>query len=413
MQNVLIEKPYQFMPRFKPSWPQSLYCKWGLFKGSLNRIQGVSDCEIRNIDRLRESLSAGHGIMLIPNHPRPADPMVMCYLVRQAPCNFYAMASWHLCNQGWFVKNVIRVMGAFSINREGLDRQAVDHAIEILQTAERPLVIFPEGTTSRTNDQLMSLMEGPSFIARTAAKRRAKQNGGKVVVHPIGIKYLYQGDLKAACNPILSRIEKKLIWRPEPDMPLVERVTKVGNGLLTLKELEHGINEPIGTHRERQTALVNRLLCPLEEEWLGSEQSEDGIAVRIKTLRMKIFPQMTRNELPQEERKRRWKQLEDAYLAQQIDCYPENYVVDYPTVDRILETVEKFEEDLTDHCTVHGDLKVIIDIGEPIEVGTQRVRRVTAAPLMTEIREKLEAKLLELQTESKIYQENQSPLVVH
>ena len=120
---------------------------------------------------------------------------------------------------------------------------------------------------------------------------------------------------------------------------------------------------------------------------------------------MKIFPEMARNELAHDERKRRWKQLEDTYLAHQIDCYPENYVVDNPTVDRILETVEKFEEDLTDNCTVHGNLKVIIDICPAIEVGTQRVRGVTEDPLMTAIRESLESKLLELQSESRPFSE--------
>ena len=107
---------------------------------------------------------------------------------------------------------------------------------------------------------------------------------------------------------------------------------------------------------------------------------------------MKIFPEMTRSKLPEQERKRRWKQLEDTYLAQQIDCYPENYVIDHPSVDRILETVEKFEEDLTDQCTIHGNLKVIIDVCEPIEVCTQRVRGVAEDPLMTAIRESLTEK---------------------
>ena len=209
MQNVLIEKPYQFVPRIKATWPQTLYCKFGMFKRPLRKLQGVEDFEIRNVDLLRRSLSAGHGIMITPNHPRMADPMAVCYLAQQTPCNFYAMASWHLFNQGWLTRTTIRLMGAFSVNREGLDRQAVDHAIEILQTAERPLVIFPEGTTSRTNDQLMSLMEGPAFIARTAAKRRAKHVGGKVVVHPVGIKYVFQGDVHAAGDDVLTQIEEK------------------------------------------------------------------------------------------------------------------------------------------------------------------------------------------------------------
>ena len=107
-------------------------------------MQGVVKFECRNLDLLRQSLNQGHGVLLTPNHPRMADPMVMCYLAQQMPCNFYAMASWHLFNQGWFARWVIRLMGAFSVNREGLDRQAVDEAIEILQSADRPLLIFPK-----------------------------------------------------------------------------------------------------------------------------------------------------------------------------------------------------------------------------------------------------------------------------
>ena len=249
----------------------------------------------------------------------------------------------------------------------------------------------------------MSLMEGPAFIARTAAKRRAKANGGKVIVHPIGIKYVFEGDIEQACDRVLSKLETKYLnWKPQRDLPLIDRLVKVGNGLLTLKELQYGITEPNGTHRQRQDAMVNRLLEPLEEEWLGGKQNE-GIAIRIKNLRMKIFPEMTRSELADAERKRRWKQLEDTYLAQQIDCYPENYVIGNPTIDRILETAEKFEEDATDNCTIHGHLKAIIDICEPIEVCTQRVRGVSEDPLMTQIRISLENKLVQMQSESRTY----------
>ena len=403
MQNVFIEKPYEFVPRIKTAWPQHWYCKLGLFRRPLRKLQGVVDYECRNVERLQKSIADGHGVLLAPNHPRTADPMAMCYLAQQTPCNFYAMASWHLFNQGWFSKWVIRLMGAFSVNREGLDRQAIDEAIEILQTAERPLVIFPEGTTSRTNDRLMSLMEGPAFIARTAAKRRAKAGGGKVVVHPVGIKYVFQGDLEETCERVFSKLETEYLnWQPNTDMCLIDRLIKVGDGLLALKEQQYSITNSNGTHRQRQDAMVDRLLGPLEVEWLGSKQ-DDGIAIRIKNLRMKIFPEMTRNDLPVKERKRRWQQLEDTYLAQQIDCYPENYVIENPTVDRILETVEKFEEDMTDQCTIHGQLKAILWIDDPIEVSTQRVRGVTEDPLMAEIRQRLEILLASLATESAPY----------
>ena len=165
MHKVLIEKPYEFIGPVTATWPQTLYTKSGLFKPSLNKLQGVFDHECRNLDKLRSSIDAGHGIMMCPNHSRIADPMVFCHVAKETPFNFYAMASWHLFNQDWFSKHFIRMMGAFSVNREGLDRKAIDYAINILQTAERPLLLFPEGTTSRTNDRLMALMDGPSFLS--------------------------------------------------------------------------------------------------------------------------------------------------------------------------------------------------------------------------------------------------------
>jgi 1-acyl-sn-glycerol-3-phosphate acyltransferase len=404
MQQVLIEKPYTFVPAFRSRWPARWFSRLGLFRGTLRKTHGVIEHECRNLNRLRDSIRAGHGIMLCGNHARMADPVVMGYVARETPSEFYIMASWHLFNQGWFTKFMLRMLGAFSVNREGLDRQAIDEAVRILQTAERPLLIFPEGTTSRTNDQLMALMEGPAFIARTAAKRREKENGGKVVVHPVGIKYIYEGDLERSANKVLSDIEHRLTWQPSPHLPLVERLIKVGNGLLTLKELEYHVTVPPGsTLRQRQTAMVNRLLEPLEKEWLGASRS-DGIAVRIKNLRMKIFPEMSRSVLPDEERKRRWDHLRDTYLAQQIDCYPDQYVTRHPSIDRILETIEKFEEDMTDTCRIHGNLRVIIDIGEPIEVSGQRDRSSTDGdPLMNEIRSRLESMLGELQKESRMY----------
>ena len=404
-EGVFIEKPYQFVPPITAAWPLKILLTLGVHRYAM-RKHGVAQTEVRNADRLKQSVSEGHGVLLTPNHPRTSDPIVMCELIAATGIPFYMMASWHLFNQSTRDTIAIRTTGAFSVNREGFDKTAVDYAIKVLQNAERPLLIFPEGTTSRTNDQLMALMDGPAFIARTAAKRRAKSSdenssSGKVVVHPIGIRYLFDGDLKAACEPVLASIEDKLTWRPQPDQPIVDRIIKIGDALLRLKELQYGIlPDNQLSLKERQNNLVNRLLCPLEEEWLG-KTSDAGIAIRIKNLRVKTFPDLSLNKLPAAERKRRWHQLEDTYLAQQVDCYPEQYLAENPSVDRILETVEKFEEDLTDRSRIHRPMRVIIDVGEAIEVSPKRQRGATVDPLSDEIRTRLEAMLKSLQTESR------------
>ena len=403
--SIFIERPYRFVPAFKTSWPQWLLTKLKLHRISLRHREGVWDCEVRGAEKLRASIDAGHAVLMTPNHPRLADPANMHNLALKAGCPLYFMASWHLFNHGAFTRFMVRLMGAFSVNREGMDRAAIDHAIAILKTAERPLVIFPEGTTSRTNDQLMSLMDGPSFIARTAAKRRAKDNlgSGKVVVHPVAIKYVFQGDIDKTCDAALTDIEQRLSWTPQSDMPLVDRIVKVGDALLKVKEMQYGCEVSEGTSlRQRQTNMVEHLLQPLEQEWLGEVQ-QGGIQIRIKNLRVKIFPDMIGDRLELAERKRRWDHLERTYLVQQVDCYPEQYLAENPSVDRILETVEKFEEDFTDKCRVHGHLKAITVVGDPIEVSPKRVRGASADPLMEQIRECLEAMLLELQTESAQY----------
>lgn len=403
--SIFTEKPYQFVPAIRASWPQRFYTKLKLHRITLRRREGVWDQEVRGAEKLKASIDAGHAVLMTPNHPRLADPAVMHNLALEAGCPLYFMASWHLFNQGWMIRFVIRMMGAFSVNREGMDRTAIDHAIEILKTAERPLVIFPEGTTSRTNGRLMSLMDGPSFIARTAAKRRAKDGlgSGKVVVHPVAIKYVFQGDLKKATEEVLADIERRLSWTPQTEMPLVDRIVKVGDALLKIKELQYHCEVPSGaTLRQRQNNMVNHLLHPLEEEWLGGPQ-DGGIQVRIKNLRVKIFPDMIGSKMDLTERKKRWDHLERTYLAQQIDCYPEQYVTEHPSVDRILETVEKFEEDFTGKCRIHGHLKAITVVGDAIEVSTKRERGLDHDPLMEKIRERLESMLGELQVESKMY----------
>ena len=402
-QSILIEKPYKFIPPIEWHWPQRLLTKCGAFKPLLRNREGVIAHECRHLDRLRNSLKAGHSILLAPNHPRTADPISMFHIAQETPCSLYAMASWHLFHESALTRFMVRLMGAFSVNREGLDRAAVDYAINVLDRAERPLVIFAEGATSRTNDRLMTLMEGPAFIARTAAKRRAKRDGGKVVVHPIAIKYLYQGDIEQACRPVLDEIEHRLTWRPDATVPLIDRIVKIGNALLTLKELQHHVDSETGLSlRQRQSNLVNQLLHPLELEWLG-RTVEGGVATRIKNLRMKIFPEITRAELSSEECARRWMQLENTYLAQQIDCYPGQYLTELRSVDRILETVEKFEEDLSDKCRRHGQLKVILEMGMPIEVSIERDRSAKSDPLISEVQTQLESRLSALQHESRIY----------
>jgi hypothetical protein len=268
----------------------------------------------------------------------------------------------------------------------------------VLKAGRRPLIIFPEGAVTRTNDRLYHFMEGTAFIARNAAKHRAATNPpGKVVVHPVALRYFFGGDIHSAVAGTLEQIERRLSWQPLLQSPLLERVAKMGNALLTLKELEYFGAPQTGTLAERLTGLIERLLAPLEEEWLKNRREGDVIS-RVKALRTAILPEMVNGQISETERARRWRQLTDLYLAQQISLYPPDYIDSPPSAEQLLETVERFEEDLTDQVRIYRPLRAVIAIGEAIEVTADRQRGQAVDPLMVELQHQVEKLLAELKT---------------
>jgi hypothetical protein len=179
---------------------------------------------------------------------------------------------------------------------------------------------------------------------------------------------------------------------------LPQRIVKVGSALLSLKEIEYLHQPQTGTLGERITGLTDRLLGSIETEWMGRAQS-GPVVPRVRNLRTKILPDMVNRRIDAAERTRRWKQLADIYLAQQLACYPPDYLA-RPTVERVLEMIEKLEEDLTDKARLHGHLRVVLDVGEAIEVRPERDRKAPVDPVMTKIQQSLEAMIADLARES-------------
>src|SRR5262249_50263569 len=242
MHPVVVEKPYRHYPPYHGRlWPWLIQ---RFVRRRLRKDFGIVEVECRGLDRLRESMAAGHGVLLAPNHCRPSDPFVVNEVCRQAGTIPQIMASWHLFAPGGLRAFLLRRAGAFSVYREGMDRQALSAAVDILDQARRPLVIFPEGDITRHNDHLNSMMDGTSFIARSGAKKRAERKPeGKVVLHPVAIRYQFRGDINLALHPVLDDIERRLCWTPKRHLDLSDRIYRVGESLLCLKEMEY-IGQP-------------------------------------------------------------------------------------------------------------------------------------------------------------------------
>lgn len=386
MQNILIDKPYAFVPPYPGRfWPALLR---RMARPQLRRKYGIVRLDCRGLKRLSRSMAAGHGILLAPNHCRPCDPLVVLEAAAQAGALVFFAASAHLFMRSRLQAWLLRRAGAFSIYREGMDKASVNAAIEILENALRPLVLFPEGIITRTNERVNPLMEGAAFIARMAAKKRARSGPQtKVVIHPVALRYFFKGRIEEAVEPTLCDLERRLSWCPQKNLPIIERVVKLGGALLGLKEVEYLGKPQDGTIPQRLSRLIDHLLAPMEKEWLNGA-THPNRAVRVKRLRMAILPDMIKGELTERERERRWRLLADTYLVQQLSSYPPDYVRSKPSAERILETVERFEEDLTDDCRAYPPMEAIVQVGEAIEISPDRPRG-GGDPLMTELEKRL------------------------
>ncbi|HEX6963285.1 MAG TPA: 1-acyl-sn-glycerol-3-phosphate acyltransferase [Lacipirellula sp.] len=400
MQTVVIEKPYEFVPPvYSKAWQAVMrhyIPRW------IRKTYGVHSIETRNAERVRQSLDAGNAVLLAPNHSRLSDPLTFADLSRIAKCDLHTMASWHLFMQSKLERFMLRRVGAFSVYREGVDRQSINTAVDILVDGARPLVIFGEGAISRHNDELMPMMDGLAFIARTAAKRREKIPGaGGVVIHPVAIRYFFRGDLEAAVTPVLEEIESHFSWHPQQDKSLIQRLRQIGQALLSLKEIEYFGWARTGDFYERVDNLIEDVLTKLESRWNIREPAE-GVVARVKNLRSAIVPQLLAEDTSPEDRHLFRRQLAACYYVQQMSHYPRNYVrmSEKNIPEHILETVERFEEDFTDRVRVHGPLHAVVQIGEAIPVEGRRERGGGCDPLMEQIRTQITDMLKALASES-------------
>ena len=400
MQNIVIAKTYRFVPpRFSPFWARLI--QWYL-PTYLRRSFGVTSWQCVGADRLLTSLKAGSSVLLASNHCRPCDPMVLGLLAREIARPFHVMASWHLFMQNRVQTFLLPRIGGFSVYREGLDRESLKCATRILAEGRFPLTLFPEGFVTRNNDRLFNLMDGASFLARAAAKQRAaSKSPGKVVVHPVFIRYFFEGDLPATITPVVQKIEARLSWQPQGHLPLRDRIVKAGHAWLALKEIEYLGASQSGGAKERLHRLLDHLLAPLEQEWTAGRSEPDSM-IRIKRLRSAILPDMVHGQTTEEENARRWRQLADLYLAQQLHCYSGDYLAEAPTPERLLETVERYEEDLTDATQPHPPIHAVISVGEAIEAAPTRDRSSDHDPIADELRRQLERILEESKARRRI-----------
>jgi len=196
----------------------------------------------------------------------------------------------------------------------------------------------------------------------------------------------------------LQLLESHLGWEPQTELPLLKRISRVAEGLLAQREERYLGAVQQGGYYDRIEALIIYILSAQEKKWKGEVQQGEYIP-RVKALRPLIVPELTKGALPPDEATSRRQDLYDLNFAQQLCYYPVDYLsgeTGKVTRERVIEMLERLEEDLTDKITMPRRFKLVIEVLDAVEVPAEKLPRgANSDPVMDEVRSRLEANLAE------------------
>ena len=379
-------------------WPPKM-TPWltRLFRGSINRTlirdQRIMNVEVQNIERAKSLVQNDVGVLVTPNHSFHYDSYVLIETAHRVGKPFHFLAAWQVFEMSKpFERWMLQRHGCFSINREGNDKRAFKQAVDILRDGKFPLVVFPEGDIYHINDRTTPFRDGASAIAATAASKAERP----VFALPCALKAFYVRDPSAALESVMSRLEEAIHWRPQRHRSLQERIYRFAEGALALKEIEYLQAPQTGTVSQRASCLANHVLSTLE--------SKHGVAVRasliperVKEVRRAVIAEMERyseKDLNSKEYAALEHDMHDLFFVIQLYSYPGEYVAENPTIERLAETLDKFEEDVlrADFPGIRGERHVVVRFGDPIEIPKRRDGRSA----LSELTSLLESKVQEL-----------------
>jgi 1-acyl-sn-glycerol-3-phosphate acyltransferase len=365
--------PHWWPPKLSPGW---IRCWRPLRRRQQLKVQRLVQVDVSGIEHVRSAIAENCGVLITPNHSSHAD----CYSTYEAADRvgvpFFIMVAWQVFQRGSPLRRLsLQHHGCFSIDREGTDLHAFRQAVEILQSQPNPLVVFPEGEVYHCNERLTPFREGPAGMALLAARKASRP----IVCIPCAMKYTYVETPMPQLLQLMDELERAIHWRPRPDLPLARRIYHFAEGALALKEIEYLGHTGSGPLPKRLAELTDFILGRIEAR-LGLGASAAAVPERVKTLRHHLIQRLESLADAAPDRWQCEEDLDDVFLVVQLFSYPGNYVGQRPSLERMAETLDKFEEDVlgVPTATIRGTRNAKVVFGEPVRVSADRATDAAA-----------------------------------
>ena len=364
------DTPYTFSPpKYSRFWAPFIY--WISDTVYLHGHHKVAEVTVASgADALMQRYRNGDSLLIASNHSDHCDPHVLMHLSRRLKIPVHFMAMRQIFERDWGLRGkIMQRAGVFSIDREGTDLKAIKEAMRLVFEGEYPLVMFPEGEIYHLNEKLTPLNEGAATIMLRAARKLRKQNSGKgAAIVPTAIRYNYIDDISASFPEALTRLERRIFWAPQVHLGVVQRIYKLGEALLSLKEKEYLDKSLPGDLASRLQEFREMLIRVPEEKYFGGVR-EGPHPERLRLLRGKIRNVILAAETPEPAALREcYRHLDRLHFAAQLYSYPGQYLRQKASPDRIAETIVKLEEDAYGKTLIKGRRRAEVTFCPPIDV---------------------------------------------
>lgn len=360
------QRPYVFCPPKYAGWFRPIL---HVLSASILRHRfKVRAINVRGAESLAQLVREQQSILVAPNHADHSDAELLIEVGRRHGIAFHFMAARECFERGRMNRFVLQRSGAFSVDREGADVNAIRTAMRVLLECRHPLVIFPEGEIYHHHEELDILNDGVATILLRSVEKLPETRKGYIV--PTAIQITHDPAVSDSFSERLDALESRITWKPNARMDPVERIYRLGSTLLAIKEEEFIGAASRGPLVERIENLRRQLVEQAEREHGLQTGVEGSIPSRIKALRHVIRKELNSSDpRPSPAREERlYDDLDRLFVAQQLYSYPGQYLRENPTLDRIAETIFKLEEDVLEKPLYPAPRQAEVVFDEPVDV---------------------------------------------
>jgi 1-acyl-sn-glycerol-3-phosphate acyltransferase len=395
--------PRWWSPKASRFWMR-LWRPWR--KWQERRDYHVASIEVRGLELVRAAMARNQGVLVTPNHAGHADCFLLFEALERLPIPPQVMTAWQVFELLPKLQCLVyRHHGCFSINREANDLTAYRWSVRVLEKTSAPLVIFPEGEVYHLNDYVTEFRDGTLSIAMSAVKLGKRP----VACFPCALKYFFVDDPTPELTAVMDRLEERLALPIERDAPLVERLRRFTVAAVAMREREYlDAASNLGDDSDALAArldMLKRTVVERIEKRLAIAPLSDFLPERIKRIRQTVVERMSDPATGDEEKHRLSEDLEHAFVAVQLHSYRPTYLDGTyldgnPSIERISETIDKYEEDFLGvrSANIRGYKRGVIAFGEPLVVDTPG-SRADVARLGEELRQRVQKLIDEIEAE--------------